>query len=111
MAEWEGREPVSDSNPGAPATDLPLLKSRSHTGPYRGGMAKAFYVSFWSQVTTRGGPRRLVWLHSCWCRRLNRLGRLWSQVEAWYYGIWPVQVTIERWQTDSDGKWEPVENL
>ena len=85
--------------------------------PVPGGMANAFYVSFWGQVTTandkhpRGGPKRWVWLHSCWCRRLNRLGRLWSQVEAWYGGIWRVQVTIERWQTDGDGEWEPVEYL
>ena len=102
VAQWEGREAASDSNPGAPATDPPPLKSRSHTGPYRGGMAKAFYVSFWG---------RWAWLHSCWCRRLNKLGRLWSRVEAWYGGIWRVQVTIERWQTDSDGEWEPVEYL
>ena len=45
--------------------------------PVPGGMAKAFYVSFWCQVTTAideypfGGPKRWVWLHSCWCRRLN----------------------------------------
>ena len=67
-----------------------------------GGMAKPFYVSCWGRVTIandkfpRGGLKRWVWLHSCWCRRLNRLGHLWSQVEAWYGSILRVQVTIER---------------
>ena len=50
--------------------------------PVPGGMAKAFYVSFWGHVTIAndkypcGGPKRWVWLNSCWCRRLDRLGRL-----------------------------------
>ena len=104
--------PIIRRNPLAQEHFAHPLRGRE---PVPGGMAKAFYVSFWGQVTIandkypRGGPKRWVWLHSCWCRRLNRLGRLWSQVEAGYSGIWRVQVTIERWQPDSDGEWEPVE--
>ena len=74
-------------------------------------MPKAFYVSFWGlQQRTRGAPKEWVWIHSCWCRRLNKLGRLWSQVEEWYT-LWRIQVTIEKWECDSDGVWEPVEYL
>ena len=46
-----------------------------------------------------GWQRRWVWrcLHWCWCRRLNKLGRIRTQVENWYpAGIWRLQVTTRR---------------
>ena len=83
-------------------------------------MARSYYVTFWGQLRDQGhdGDRasgryrwRWVQLYSCWRRRLSRLGRVWGQVEAWYGGIWRIQVSIERWETDGDGEWEPVEYL
>ena len=78
-------------------------------------MPKAFYVSFWGlEQATRGGRKEWVWIHSCWCRRLNRLGRLWRQAEMWHgacRNVWRIQVTIEKWECDRNGRWEPVEYL
>ncbi len=83
-------------------------------------MARAYHITFWGYVVIAAPPkeagwqRRWVWrcLHWCWCCRLNKLGRIWSQVENWCpAGIWRLQVTIERWQTADDGSWEPEEYL